>query len=303
MAVGKRPSDGRTFRRMAAMKLVMEAGQMRYTFVNNLDKVELQVEHPLEEKELENLRGHCHEAGQCPIAVEYHRRWTFCVWVVRPTVRCLRLLREMLKQATNGYKVYLVELARDFLIPDANARAALEKTLVRSLTIQRRALQVKYEKGTFYWGLRGPISIALYVDRRRKGSDWTNPPCVHIELRLRGTAQLRRFGLQTLAQLLAPDFDSAWSRTVTFVHVPRKKAALGRLLGMSDVSGTALRKRADAFMKRGAVLDAQEVFAVQNVKIERRSKSDVKRFHLPRGLTRIDFNVWCRNATRIAPLI
>lgn len=267
---------------------------MWYRYVNELDKVELQAEHALSEKDLAKLGEHCRQVGQRPIQVKYHRRWTYCVWVVRPTRRCLELLRKLLKRATNGYKIYLVELARDFLISQPCLREALALVLVRSLTVLRRQLRVTYEKGTFYWGKRGPLSIALYVDRPKKGAKATDQPCVHIELRLRGIAQLRRFGLQTLAQLLDPGFDSAWSRVVNIVHVPRKKAVLGRLLGKREVSGTALRKRADAFIRRGAVVKAEEIFAIQNVKIASDRQAREERIHLPRSLPRSDFNVWCR---------
>lgn len=267
---------------------------MRRPYLDEIDKLELHVERALETEDLTKLRKHCWSADQRPIKVDYHRRWTCCVWVTRPTGRCLKLVRKLLKRAANGYKVYLVELARDFLIASDRARTALGGVLVRGLAIRRRALQVKYWKGTFYWGWRGPLSVALYMDREKKGAGAASTPCVHVELRVRGTAQLRRFGLQTLAQLLAPDFDAVWSSSVDFIEVPRKKTTLGRLLGKRDVSGTALRKRADAFLTRGKVVNAEEIFAVQNAKVKCSQDGCIERLHLPRTLAKLDFNEWCR---------
>lgn len=190
------------------------------------------------------------------------------VWQCRldlrqPTERALlTLIRECLGYGI-GAQLSYAEVAVDIIVPSVHLANLVQAYVAERVVMRGQRDLVRVDRGTIYFsrrtgpegGTRGRTGV-VYSDRPSKiASEFVGQACVHLEVRLKGTASLAAAGLASVGDLLAFNHREFWCRSATLRDLPRKQKDLGRLLGPGDVSDSALRKRAAVFKEACSVGD------------------------------------------------
>ena len=241
----------------------------RCSAIFNYDRITLWLSHPELPIALEKLKKHCTDAKFHVQQMPFNAFWKARLEIFQPTRRCLRLLAKALGNEISTLPTY-VELACDLLANSeeqaqrwcddffATARGRYQRhPVVRNGTV--RYIGDRYN----HHGARRPNKVMVaYCDRPSKLNnaqpDERQPPDLHIEFRASGTTTLSALGICSLDDLLQFDHRRFWDRHIQMFELPPQPTALGRLLATAsgadtDVSGTALRRRAARWMAKHSV--------------------------------------------------
>ena len=226
--------------------------------IHGVDRIKTWLNHPELPIKPSRLKRHCTDVkvtlGQMP----YNANWKLQVELFQPTIKCLELLKAGIGSDVRILINY-AEIACD--IPATSKKQAKwgQKQFIGSAKmLYQRQNVIRYE-GTDYFGRReskrGNV-LAVYADRPSKINN-AKPaanakPCLHIECRVRGSTALANHGVVSLQDLILFDHESFWDKNIRIYQLPNL-TNLGRLLGKingsnSDISSTALRKRATKWM-------------------------------------------------------
>ena len=130
--------------------------------------------------------------------VEWARRgpWRFTWNVTRPTAALL----ELFASYRVTYRMSAIEIALDIPVDGPRGLVHLRSAMKTHLVVRlRRVPQVWRDHATLYWAPRSSTrNLALYIDH---GSKFDLGPHVHLDLRLRGVAALRRYGIYGIESL------------------------------------------------------------------------------------------------------
>ena len=197
------------------------------------------------------------------------------VELFQPQPEAIRLLNDIVESKGYAARVERVEVACDLISASREDTNALGAWILAHVTVPNMSHSVVTRKRTYYYARatteahearddatadenntpkrkarKVERNFVLYFDRRSKlAGPWRKRRCVHIEFRFRGQRTLEGKGLSTLADLAAFDHPAFWRQELKLRRFV-SKAKLGRWLDRdnADVSGTALRKRANVFM-------------------------------------------------------
>ena len=238
---------------------------MRLTLQHGFDRIKIWFDHAEYPGSLDDLRPHCGDVKLTCGQMLYNARWKSALELYQPTLKCLQVLRDVLQDSTVEYQFGEAEIALD-LIP-LNSRRKLAQHLGRAFIAaavpkhhRREALCIK---GTWYFERRTKPDqrprthvLVVYFDCPSKLNnqqiDTNTSCCLHIEWRVTGVVAMEKLGLYRIDDLIAFPHKKFWSKHVHLYALPRK-TDLGRFLAgtvNANVSGTALRKRADRWQQQ-----------------------------------------------------
>ena len=197
-------------------------------------------------------------------SLKYNPQWKGKLDLYQPGAKALRLLiNDCLGEHVGALPIY-AEVAVDFIFRFRRHAAAFGDYLAQRIVMrhQRQAVYVA-KKTTIYFSRRTYVAGnkrgrvgCMYFDRPSKlASAHHGQPCVHVEIRLTGSAALSAVGIASASDFLTFDHMRFWASAISLYDLPAK-TELGRHIGGRDnggVSGTALRKRADKFIRKASV--------------------------------------------------
>lgn len=169
--------------------------------------------------------------------------WTTELRVSQPDPEFPRVFKE---EVGSRYTVQIkyVEAACDLITKTPEKAQHLLGSLVEHLMLSRTRRPILKSQNVYYWAGRTAVTnLVAYADRASKvHSPWAGRSCAHMELRIRGTSGLNRFGIYGLENLLHFDHPSAWESATRFAFVP-SKTSMGYVLrdGENVADDTALR--------------------------------------------------------------
>ena len=196
--------------------------------------------------------------------LKFNPQWKAKLDLYQPSAKALRLLvNDCLGDHVGAMPTY-AEVAVDFIFRSHRHAAVFGDYLAQRIVMryQRQAVYVA-DKRTIYFARRtdgagnkrGRVGC-MYWDRPSKlASAHQGQPCVHVEIRLTGSAALSAVGIASASDFLTFDHMQFWASAISLYDLPAK-TELGRHIGGRDnsrVSGTALRKRADKFIRKASV--------------------------------------------------
>lgn len=246
---------------------VINATTKKTKNVDGFDRVTLYLDHTELPIEKNLLKQHCTKLKVKPMFMKNNPRWKLKVVLFQPTTECLRLLCDALGNIIGAIITY-VEIARDTFANNSEQALNSRNNFLESATMKYQRQTVVRHESTWYYGRRSDEEgnkrgnvLAVYADKpsklnnARPAPDAT--PCLHIELRVTGSAALARLGIVTLTDLIEFDHDQFWNNNITFFKL-LKPTALGKLLAkIADadigISGTALRNRANRWISKNSI--------------------------------------------------
>lgn len=264
--------------------------------VYGFDRITVWLDRPELPIEITRLKKHCADVVEKLQEMPFNPRWKLKVDLFQPTIEGLELLESALgtEIAANVTKA---EIACDIRsTKKGQARNRLKVFLAGAYIPYLRQSVQRYLK-TWYFGRRAtengiqPSVLVAYADKRSKLNN-AQPAeddlrVLHIESRKVGTKGLKSLGIISLRDLILFNHQKFWDSNLSMYQLP-KLAQLGRLLAAdqgrsTDVSDTALRKRAHVWIER---YSNQGAFVLHN------ALRDYQQ--LKRHLIKVKFSEWLR---------
>jgi len=189
------------------------------------------------------LKQHCGDLELLDHKDSFHPIWMKELRVYQPDPDFPWVL---MKEVGSRYnlKVQYVEAACDLITKTPEKAEILLRNLIRHLLLRQSRSQIVKDRSVYYWaGRKAATNLAAYADKPSKiHSPWAGRSCAHMELRIRGTEGLNRFGIYGVSDLLLFKHRSTWDLVTSFAFVP-SMTALGHLLrdGEDVADDTALR--------------------------------------------------------------
>lgn len=203
-----------------------------------------------------DLKADCRDVKVLAEDNPYHRIWNTKIELYQPTPQALYALHETLG-CRNTSKVSYAEIAIDWLTQSRQLASHLGGYLLEHLRVPSARTDIHFEEETAYFnprstarGKRTPHVTVLYTDKPSKllAGKYVLP-CCHLEHRVQGHPACSKVGLNTIADCMDFDHVGFWRDALRLCDF-ESKAALGAILASNpNVSGTALRQRAEAFLK------------------------------------------------------
>ena len=226
--------------------------------VMGFDRVSFVMDHPSPDIRLPLIGRHCNSITLKPCEPQkYHPMWQSHVDLFQPSAQALNLICQFIG---NRYRVSLnyAEIAIDFLTETSGDAAEVHRFMLEHMTVPYLRHDVTHMGGTAYFAPRSmssgtatPHNVVIYSDRPSKlrSVAYLCQPCCHLEHRLVGLAEMENHGFFSLTDCAQFDHEAFWHKNLHLSQLPAK-VDLGRWLDPenSNVSGTALRKRADKFL-------------------------------------------------------
>lgn len=267
------------------------------------DRIGLYLDHADWPLPIELLKKTCKGIEIAPANIPYQARWKQQIHLFQPTQATLGLLDEAL-QGSVTVGINYAEIALDVLHPDKRRVKAIRNSFLASAKFRYGRDVAIREESTYYYcrrttGTNRTSKIpALYADKPSKlhnGRHYLDGlPCFHVEMRISRGDSLEKEGVVSLQDLLLFKHRACWERNFRFYRVPTQPTKLGRMLALADgasteVSGTALRKRANRWLARHRIKHGRSAnFVLHNALLASP--------HLAQQLTRMTFGEWLDEA-------
>lgn len=252
---------------------------------------------------IEQLKATCKSIEIDPANIPFHARWKQQIDLFQPTQATLRILDQAFQGgATVG--ICYAEIAVDILHPDHRHIKAIRNSFLASVKLSYGRNKVVRKKSTYYFKrrttgtTRTPKNLALYADKPSKlhngCHDIDSLPCCHFEIRISGSDSLENEGIVSLQDLIRFKHRTFWERSLRLYRIPSQPTKLGRMLALADgasteVSGTALRKRANRWLARHSIKHGQSAnFVLHNALLASPK--------VAQKLTRMTFRDWLDEA-------
>ncbi|MFA7268458.1 MAG: hypothetical protein WC073_03855 [Sterolibacterium sp.] len=231
--------------------------------IYGFDRITVWLDHPELPIKIAHLKRHCTNVEESLQQMPFNPRWKLKVELYQPTIEGLELLESAL-----GYEIAVcvtyVEIACDIRSTQKGQARKQLKDFLAGAYIPNLRQTAQRDYMTWYFGRRAnengiqPSVLVAYADKPSKLNN-AQPAekdlCdLHIEGRRAGTKGLKPQGIISLSDLIQFNHQKFWDNNLVMYQLP-KLAQLGRLLAAdqgrsADVSGTALRKRAHAWIER-----------------------------------------------------
>lgn len=288
------------------MKTLSNSSHMRtpyYRFtpypVFGYDRIGLYLDHADRPLPIEQLATTCGSIEIAPANIPYQARWKQQIHLFQPTPRALRILDEALKGGVAAGISY-AEIALDILHPDKRHLKVIRNSFLASVKFHYGRDEVIRDESTYYYCRRStgttrtPKNLVLYADNPSKlhngRHDHDGLPCCHFEMRISGSDSLEKEGIVSIQDLIRFKHRAFWERNLRFFSVPTQPTKLGRMLAMAngtstEVSGSALRKRANRWMERHSISHGRSMnFVLHNALLASPK--------LAQKLTQLTFREW-----------
>jgi hypothetical protein len=261
------------------------------TCISGFDRIHFWIDHPAPLLPLKSLRQHCRNIViKKNQGYSYHAIWQCKVIVYQPDQEGLRLLADAIRE--EGYRVRpaYAEIALDHITKDCLGARRVRNFILKHMLVPHCRDEVVCEKKqTFYFhrrtdgnGKQTAHVVTVYCDRPSKlRGEHKGKPCSHLEHRFSGANALRGIGIYCMEDFASFRHDAFWNSQLRLADLPRK-TKLARFLApkKAKCSGTALRKRADKFLRE---LRLEGVRVLQNIRLAERQIEQVLR-PLPNSL-------------------
>lgn len=267
------------------------------------DRIGLYLDHADRPVPIEQLETTCSGIEIAPANIPYQARWKQQIHLFQPTPRALRILDEALKGGV-AVGISYAEIALDILHPDKRHLKAIRNSFLASVKFHYGRDEVILDESTYYYCRRStgttrtPKNLVLYADNPSKlhngRHDHDGLPCCHFEMRISGSDSLEKEGIVSLQDLISFKHRAFWERNLRLYSVPTQPTKLGRMLALADgasteVSGTALRKRANRWMERHSISHERSMnFVLHNALLASPK--------LAQKLTQLTFREWLDEA-------
>ena len=243
------------------------------TPIYGYDRVTLWIDQPELPVSTDYFGAHCTKFVVKLEQMNYNANWKLKLDIFQPTIICLEQLLESFGAEINTIIVY-VEFACDTPASNKAQSQQWQLEFIAAAKLEYQQQSVVNYKGTDYYGRikgeskRGHIMV-VYSDRPSKLNNAqpkdSDPPCLHIEHRVKGSDFLLTRGIVSLSDLIKLDFPRFFENNTQIYKLP-KLTELGRLLAHigksnTDVSTTALRKRANKWKSKHSI---KESFVMHN---------------------------------------
>jgi hypothetical protein len=224
------------------------------------DRLRFYVDHPSPNIPLAQIRRYCNDVQLIACnSPPYQPMLQSRVELFQPNTEALNVISHAIGSRYSVRLTY-AEIAVDFMTRTIDDAALISRFMLEHMTAPHLRHRVVHEGQTSYFAPRTmasnkatPHNVVMYADRPSKL--WPvahlEQPCCHLEHRLTGSSALEHYGLFSLSDCIAFDHERFWLENFHLHQLP-SKTDIGRWIDPSncDVSGTALRKRADQFLNR-----------------------------------------------------
>lgn len=220
------------------------------------------------------FKSHCQdlkiEVGAMPFGKMYKAKLT----ILQPKPTIWSLLEAAVGRQIGVLLTY-VELVIDFIKSNIRSAKKFKRRFLGAAHVLHQhgsVTQVVGREGATYYfatrsrpggGKRGNVPV-IYADKLSKlQSAHKGSPCVHLEWRIQGSAELRKVGLVTIADLQQFDHVGFWQERIRMRILP-SKTQIGAILAgrkAKTLGDEALRKRSRVMLKKFTLGDA---FILQN---------------------------------------
>jgi hypothetical protein len=271
--------------------------EMIHAPVMAFDRVKLHFDHAAPSLPFDEVDSLCRGGlKHVPIigtdAQKFHPERKYYVELFQPGRDALRLLYQAAK-GRYTIRPYMLEVAVDWITDDREEAKMVRDFILGHMWVPHLTYEVKPYEQTWYYAPRatGPTqgdsspkrsirlmhNVVLYADKRSKlASPYFGRPCCHLEHRFFGANACADIGASCLGDLAQFRHHAFWREHLRLAMM-LSKTELGRFLAPSrvGVSGTALRKRANACLQKYEIDGA---FVLQNLW---RHYGEIKRFWTP----------------------
>lgn len=221
------------------------------------DKVQFRTDERLSKSALNRISDACRGgAKQSNPGGRVNPQWQGALTLLQPSIKALRLVESCLA-ADIRYEISGFEIACDIEMQTRVQALLAQRKFIGSAVLRNGTKQtaVTGESGTtVYFAMRGSkcLNLVVYADRPSKlhGAE-SRSLVLHIEFRAVGSPMVRDVRVETIADLIALDFNALFARHAVLYVLPTSKTELGKLLGdrrLEEPSGTALRARVDRLL-------------------------------------------------------
>lgn len=228
--------------------------------IMGFDRLSLWTDHPAPEIPAHALKKHCRKfevrSGR---SQKFNPAWQTEIRVFQPGSQALIELQSALGPRRRTCVRY-AEPAIDWLAKNFDAAWIIYDFMLEHFRVPYMRQPVRFKENTAYFarrassdGTKTGTNVVMYADRNSKlwPSHRLAQPCCHLEYRLQGVETLAQHGLLSLSDCIRFDHQAFWRENLRLFQLP-KKVDLGCRLDPdnSNVSDTALRKRANALLDR-----------------------------------------------------
>ena len=259
------------------------------------DRVRILIDRPMLPGPINRLRRACLGGLEVvPGRSKFNPVWQCTVDLYQPSQKALNIVIDQCLGSQVSALLTYVEIAHDLIFDNKAVALSYESLLLRHMVMRHQRDEVVRFARTHYFSRRSDTSASkrgrvgvIYTDKPSKlNTTHAGLPCVHIECRITGSAKLASVGLSSIGDLRSFDFGKFWQSAVALYELPCK-SELGQIVGGpggSEVSGTALRKRAGKFIDECSIED--QFFMHNAVRLEPRLlrklvKLPLELLHLP----------------------
>jgi len=243
-----------------------EGADTAINVITDFDKVILWLDRPELPIEEELLKEHCTKLDVHPKLMRHNSRWKLKIEVFQPTSEFIRVLAAALGSNISAIVTY-VEIACDFPAQSRKQAKQWRKRFLGAAQMKYQRQHVVRFKTTWYFGRRTDGKqrrenvLAVYADKPSKLNnaqpDAGLPPCLHIEGRALGSANLEKLGIGSFSDLAVFDHQRFWEEYIN-IFMLDKPTELGRHLADDcgeevSTKPAALRKRSRAWIKRHTI--------------------------------------------------
>ena len=146
-----------------------------------------------------------------------HPSMIFVVDICQPRAAHFKALRAGL---TGNYMITYIEVAMDLITPSTRKQEGLTSLIAKHLVHERPRSSKQFyfgeHNGTTYSGRRGTHAVILASYSEVESRVYSGKPCVHLEIRLSGSTELKRHGFYTLEDVATVNVEEFWLRYLDF---------------------------------------------------------------------------------------
>ncbi len=219
----------------------------------------------------EALGPYCHSYTLTIERMKYNSLRCAKLEILQPSSDAFTALERCLDASVRATPNY-AEFAWDIICVDREQARSVGQWRHASVRFKSvRTPMTEPDHGTTYYyaprtkaGAKGktPRVPVEYAHKRSKlRSEHAGRPCSHMEMKVHSMGALHQVGVYSLADLARFDHVAYWRRAVEIYEMPSKTERGKMLTGPRQISGTALRKKANNWIEKHSVADH---FAMHN---------------------------------------
>jgi hypothetical protein len=206
---------------------------------------------------IDALQKHCTKLVVQAKLFEFNPIWCSEIRVFQPDSTFFHLIYKNIRDGGYRVKFAYIEVAIDFITNTTSEAKAIKNSLLAHIHVPTIKSKVRFSgiSKTYYFsprslrGKKSQINFAIYHDKISKlNNSESSKCCCHAEVRLTGSNAISLFGITSIKDCLHFDHENFWAKKVQFVKLKSKVSLARKLNTSADISGTALRNRANIML-------------------------------------------------------